>query len=616
MDANYQLSERDPSTEGIDVFRWQFDMDNKQTFFMNIWDFGGQEIYHATHQFFLTKRSLYALVADERKENTDFFYWLDIVSLLSDNSPLLIIKNEKHERMPDVNERQLCGQFTNLKDILTTNFATNKGLESVVKAIKHYISSLDHVGTALPKTWVNVRKALEKDDRNYISLDEFLSICDKNGFDEYRYKLQLSGYLHDLGVCLHFQDDPILKQRVILKPEWGTDAVYKVLDHKPVKEKMGRFSTEDLTDIWHEKQYQGMEHELLQLMIKFQLCYEIPDQKGHYIAPQLLTLYQPDFAWDTSNNMHLRYTYEFMPKGIITRFIVIMHKWINEQKDVWRSGVILSNENTKAEIIEYYPTRKITIRVSGHDKKYLMSIVMHELDKIHESYYGLKYDKWVPCNCSQCAGSPEPHFYKHKNLLRRKELQRFETECEHSFEMVSVSSLLDDIPQAQSSADFPNLPDYPPKPPDLPRQKKLFISYSHKDESWKDRLMLHLNVLNNQAHFDIWEDRQIPPGGKWYQEIQTAINNSNIAILLISVNFLNSEFITSNEVPALLQKREAQGLKIVPLIITPCGWKHVSWLSEINLLPKDGKPLSKCEDIDEILVDIVDKIGEEFGFKP
>jgi internalin A len=57
-----------------------------------------------------------------------------------------------------------------------------------------------------------VRETLEKDTRNYISLDEYLSICQENGFDRLEDKLQLSGYLHDLGVCLHFQDDPLLKK--------------------------------------------------------------------------------------------------------------------------------------------------------------------------------------------------------------------------------------------------------------------------------------------------------------------------------------------------------------------------------------------------------------------
>jgi hypothetical protein len=188
------------------------------------------------------------------------------------------------------------------------------------------------------------------------------------------------------------------------------------------------------------------------------------------------------YDWDESNNMHLRYTYEFMPKGMLTRFIVIMHKWIDQQKYVWRTGVILSNGHTKAEIIEYYPTRKMNIRVTGHDKKNLMSIVMHELDKIHDSYHGLKFDKWIPCNCSQCAGNQEPYFFKYNSLVKRKQKQRFEVECDHSYEMVNVRSLLDDTPNSPIALKEPKIAR-------KPKQKTIFISYSHKDEHWKDRLM-------------------------------------------------------------------------------------------------------------------------------
>ena len=115
-DPNYELREDEESTEGIEVIQWEFKMENGQPFRVNIWDFGGQEIYHATHQFFLTKRSLYALVADSRKEDTDFYYWLKVVELLSDNSPLLIVKNEKQDRQREINERQLRGQFTTYKN--------------------------------------------------------------------------------------------------------------------------------------------------------------------------------------------------------------------------------------------------------------------------------------------------------------------------------------------------------------------------------------------------------------------------------------------------------------------------------------------------------------------
>jgi len=397
----YELKEED-STKGIEVIRWTFPMENGQPFWVNIWDFGGQEIYHSTHQFFLTKRSLYCLVADTRKEDTDFYYWLNAVELLSDNSPVLIVKNEKQDRHREINERQLRGQFSNLKETLPTNLATNRGLDKILTEIKYQISHLPQIGAPLPKTWVKVREALEKDSRDYISLEKYLNICEQNGFSLLKDKLQLSGYLHDLGVCLHFQDDPLLRKTVILKPKWGTDAVYKVLDNKTVVGNLGKFNYGDLVNIWREAEYADMQDELLQLMINFKLCYRIPNSE-FYIAPQLLTENQPHDDWDETNNLILRYTYEsFMPKGIITQFIVAMHKLIAEQY-VWRSGVILEKGQTKAEVIEYYGKREIKVRVAGKRKRELMTVVTYELDEIHASYKRLKHSKLIPCNCADAT---------------------------------------------------------------------------------------------------------------------------------------------------------------------------------------------------------------------
>ena len=328
QDLHYQLVPKEQSTEGIDIIRWKFPFQDDQEFIVNIWDFSGQEIYHATHQFFLTKRSLYILVADSRKEDTDFFYWLNVVDLLSESSPIVIVKNEKQDRQREINERQLRGEFLNLEKVLATNLANNRGLDDIKRAIKNYITNLPHVGTELPKTWVKVRKALEDDSRNHIILEEFLKLCDDNGFTAIEDKLQLSGYLHDLGVCLHFQDDDLLRKTVIFKPTWGTDAVYKVLDNPQVISNQGKFNRSDLDAIWHEDQYATMRPELLRLMMNFKLCYEIPSQPNTYLAPQLLSVQQPEYAWDKDDNLLLRYSYQFMPKGILTRFIVEMHRWI------------------------------------------------------------------------------------------------------------------------------------------------------------------------------------------------------------------------------------------------------------------------------------------------
>jgi hypothetical protein len=94
------LPEEHETTKGIDIHRHEFPLPKGRTFRPNVWDFGGQEIYHATHQFFLTKRSLYVLLDDTRKDyktvhDAGFKYWLEVVDVLSDHSPMLIFQNEK-----------------------------------------------------------------------------------------------------------------------------------------------------------------------------------------------------------------------------------------------------------------------------------------------------------------------------------------------------------------------------------------------------------------------------------------------------------------------------------------------------------------------------------------
>ena len=441
---DYQLDEDEESTEGIDVIEWHFEMEGGQDFRVNIWDFGGQEIYHATHQFFLTKRSLYALVADDRKEDTDFNYWLNVVELLSDRSPVLIVKNEKQDRHREINESALRGQFENIKEIVATNLATNRGLGEVKEEIRHHIGKLPHVGSELPKTWVKVREALEKHERNYIGLDEYFDICEQNGFTLEKDRLQLSGYLHDLGVCLHFQDDVLLKETVILKPEWGTDAVYKVLDDDEVVRNKGRFEREDVERIWSDSKYTGMHAELLQLMVNFKLCYEIKGT-GEYIAPELLGKNQPKYAWDEADNLIMRYTYEFMPKGIVTQLIVAMHPLIADQNLVWREGVILEKDGMRGEVVESYGKREMKIRVAGKQKKELMTIVTYELDKIHDSYKRLKYSKWIPCNCEGCRGEQEPYFYRHDILRKFVVDGQREIQCQKCYKMVNVMGLIDGV---------------------------------------------------------------------------------------------------------------------------------------------------------------------------
>jgi hypothetical protein len=127
-------------------------------------------------------------------------------------------------------------------------------------------------------------------------------------------------------------------------------------------------------------------------------------------------------------------------------------------------------------------------------------------------------------------------------------------------------------------------------------QPTVFISYSHKDEEWKDRLVTQLGVLQQQGLLDLWDDRRISAGADWQPEIEKAMGAASAAILLVSANFLTSQFILGEEVPRLLERRKKEGLRVFPIIVKPCAWQQVNWLARIQVRPRDGRPLSAGSD--------------------
>ena len=454
QDPRYRLKQDEKSTEGIDVINYRFetavrarnDRGEKliqRTFQANIWDFGGQEIYHATHQFFLTRRSVYVLVCDDRREDTDFYYWLQVVEMLSDASPVLIVRNEKQNRARDINIGELRSRFANLREIVATNLEDNRGLSHVVESARRELEGLSHVGIGLPSTWKRVREALEADSRDVVSLSDYLAICERHGFDRLDDKLMLSGYLHDLGICLHFQDDPLLKNTVVLNPSWGTDAVYRVLDDREVLGAHGRFSRLQLRRIWSDTKYDGMQDELLGLMMKFQLCYALGGGDT-FIAPQLLSSAQPSYEWDPTDSVVVRYEYEFMPKGMMTRFIVGMHHLIAGEAMVWKTGVMLQREGTRAEVTEEYAKRRIRVRLAGDNRWGLLAIIDDQLERLHASFPRLQCQRYLPCPCDECGGSSEPYGFaldKLDKMARKGQA----IQCHVSGEMVDAGRLVRDV---------------------------------------------------------------------------------------------------------------------------------------------------------------------------
>jgi serine/threonine protein kinase len=123
-------------------------------------------------------------------------------------------------------------------------------------------------------------------------------------------------------------------------------------------------------------------------------------------------------------------------------------------------------------------------------------------------------------------------------------------------------------------------------------QGTVFVSYSHVDEAWKDRVAQHVGVLQFEGALELWDDRRIAPGEDWHASIQRTLESARVALLLVSASSLTSPFILDAEIPILLRRRIIDGLRLIPVIVRPCAWQEVTWLASIQVVPKDGRALS------------------------
>jgi hypothetical protein len=449
LNPEYKLSPTEDMTKGIDVKKWKFPYKKNIPFQCNIWDFGGQEIMHSTHRYFLTKRSLYVLVADNRKEDTDFYYWLSILELLSGKSPVLIVLNEKFKYKKYVPEN-IVKSFDAVQKVFNCNLDDNTGLPDLSKAIQQYICNLPHVGNdPIPKKWVSIRKVLEADKRNYITRKDYLKICSDNGIADEQKAGYISEFLHDLGVVLHFQKDRILKNIVILNTRWATEAVYQILFDNTIIDNAGEFDNSDLPRVWNQQHYHDKHGELLQLMLNFEICYEIGATQK-YIIPELLPekpSTDKDFAKYAKAKpiLHFEYRYDFMPKGIISRLIVRMNKYIH-QKQQWKSGAVLKHKNSRAEIVEYFNDRVLKIRIAGPDRLETLDIIRGYVKDLNDTFENLIVHEMVPCNCPQCQKRDVPHFFAHDELKQYKQEGEKYIKCRvGKIKNVNVLSLISDV---------------------------------------------------------------------------------------------------------------------------------------------------------------------------
>jgi hypothetical protein len=147
----------------------------------------------------------------------------------------------------------------------------------------------------------------------------------------------------------------------------------------------------------------------------------------------------------------------------------------------------------------------------------------------------------------------------------------------------------------------------PPVPPASPLN--LFYSYSSKDGALRDELETHLTLLRRQGFLSGWHDRRVEPGTEWERQIDQHLEAADIILLLVSADFIASEYCYDLEMTRALERHGAGTARVIPVILRPCDWKTAPF-GKLQALPKDGKPVTKWGDRDEAFEDVARGLRE------
>ena len=391
-------------TKGIDINKWQIGIDDA-TIQLNIWDFGGQEIMHATHQFFLTKRSLYILVLDSRQGEQENFveYWLKLIQSFGGDSPVIVICNKADERELDLNWVWLQKKYPNIKSFAKrVSCKTGEGITDLRTIIINEVAKLKHIHDQLLSSWFSVKNKLVKmveGHIDYISYKEYKDLCIQEKINNKIDQETLLGFLHDLGIVLHFRDQH-LEDTNVLNPDWVTKGVYLILTSHKLFQQKGILNIDDIGSILDPNIYPRNKYMfIIDMMHKFELCFGFEEYDNkRFLVPDLLSKEEP-YTGDWENSIAFQYHYDVLPSSVISRFIVRMHTYISKNT-YWRQGVVLEFEGKKSKALVKadLEDKKIFIYVKGKafSRRTFLEIIRADFNKIHKTIPKLQVNEKIP----------------------------------------------------------------------------------------------------------------------------------------------------------------------------------------------------------------------------
>ena len=614
LQAGFEFNDEHDSTHGITLLQRSLACNflPKGLLQLNLWDFGGQDLYHATHRLFMRTRALFLLVWDIESEHTNHIwkgheyrneklpYWLAYAHYFAANSPILVVQNKIDappanlpNPYPEPVQNELKAEYPAISNFVGVSAKSGKGfmvLEDRIATIFEQNDALkaDLLNKRLPKTWIAVRDRIRQEQQNpngekEISFATFEQWCKDAGIPQSA--TTLLGFLHNTGV-LYYQSN-YFGGRIIIDQAWAINAVYKILDrqgkyYELLEDNKGKVSYKDIVRIWAENTDE--ERELfLDFMLSAELCFETTpnnNKEGYtsledrtFVVPQLLPKDAPYFVQtlDASLGAILQKTieYRFLPSVFIQRFIIKAHSF-SDQRYMWQHGIALQhNNNAYAVVRAYYfpPQYAITINYNAAaEQTGLLQAIVNELENLQneDSNKPNAEAKINGFDALRAFGKATPNNHNNNDNNRTE---------------------------------------------NKTKPLNLFISYSQKDVGYKQALETHLAPLKRDGLISTWSDQELIPGEEWDREIQKNLTTADIILLLVSANFIATDYIWDKEMTRAIERHEKEEAKVVPIILSPCDWQSAPF-AILAALPAKGKPISNYANQDDAWTEVVTKLRD------
>jgi len=421
---DFVFDKQHDSTHAISLLRAAIDcnfIDEKLQ--LNLWDFGGQDLYHATHRLFMKTRALFVLVWDVENElnpshtwegteykNEELAYWLKYVSFFGGDGPILVVQNkvdtesQESNSIPEPERKKLQATFPTITDFWQCSAKTGYNFDKLSYFIaeafeKNDILRQDLIKRKLPTDWIKVRERVRAEQakaggQKQITVDVFKAWC-KEADTEKAWQTILS-FFRDTGV-LYYQE-VYFSGTIILNQAWAIEAVYQVLDRKKghykiLQQKQGQLDYTWLCKIW-KTNTDGERELFIDFMLSTQLCFERTKNKEWnnplkdrtFVVPQLLKANKPDYiaTYISEQALNEKHTigYPFLPTTFIHQFIIQAKNFAGIE-DMWQSGIYLSYAGSYAVVEADYKRSQIIIHHNPNDNE-LKEAILEELEAISQ----------------------------------------------------------------------------------------------------------------------------------------------------------------------------------------------------------------------------------------